>query len=58
MHITFSVDVRNDGVYNMQIVDQETLEGVEEIKSGVVICVAAWFGTVRLIDNIEINVTV
>lgn len=41
----------------MQIVDQETLEGVEEIKSGVVICVAAWFGTVRLIDNIEIDVS-
>ncbi|KAJ0253905.1 Pantoate--beta-alanine ligase [Hirschfeldia incana] len=42
----------------VEIVDQETLEGVEEIKSGVVICVAAWFGTVRLIDNIEINVPV
>ncbi|XP_013644348.2 pantoate--beta-alanine ligase [Brassica napus] len=42
----------------VEIVDQETLEGVEEIKSGVVICVAAWFGTVRLIDNIEINVAV
>ncbi|KAF2553258.1 hypothetical protein F2Q68_00036510 [Brassica cretica] len=53
-----SLSVRNDGVYNMQIVDQETLEGVEDIKSGVVICVAAWFGTVRLIDNIEINVAV
>lgn len=42
----------------VEIVDQETLEGVEEIKSGVVICVAAWFGKVRLIDNIEINVAV
>ncbi|CAH8298975.1 unnamed protein product [Eruca vesicaria subsp. sativa] len=42
----------------VEIVDQETLEGVEEIKSGVVICVATWFGSVRLIDNIEINVTV
>ncbi|KAL1207428.1 Pantoate--beta-alanine ligase [Cardamine amara subsp. amara] len=41
----------------VEIVDQESLEGVEEIKSGVVICVAAWFGTVRLIDNIEINVS-
>ncbi|CAH2044709.1 unnamed protein product, partial [Thlaspi arvense] len=40
----------------VEIVDQETLEGVEEIKSGVVVCVAAWFGTVRLIDNIEISV--
>ncbi|CAA7058872.1 unnamed protein product [Microthlaspi erraticum] len=42
----------------VEIVDQKTLEGVEEIKSGVVICVAAWFGTVRLIDNIEISVAV
>ncbi|VVA91459.1 unnamed protein product [Arabis nemorensis] len=41
----------------VETVDQETLEGVEEIKSGVVICVAAWFGVVRLIDNIEINVS-
>ncbi|PIA36190.1 hypothetical protein AQUCO_03400242v1 [Aquilegia coerulea] len=39
-----------------EIVDQESLEAVEEIKSPVVFCVAARFGTVRLIDNIEINV--
>lgn len=38
-----------------QIVNQESLEAVEEIKSPVVICIAAWFGTVRLIDNMEIN---
>lgn len=38
-----------------QIVDQETLEAVEEIKAPVVICIAAWFGKARLIDNIEIN---
>ncbi|CAN8265576.1 unnamed protein product [Cochlearia groenlandica] len=42
----------------VEIVDQETLQKVEEIESGVVICVAAWFGNVRLIDNIEINVPV
>ena len=39
-----------------QIVDQENLEAVEEIKGAVVFCVAAWFGKVRLIDNMEINV--
>lgn len=39
-----------------EIVDQESLEAVEEIRSPVVFCVAAWFGKVRLIDNIEINV--
>ncbi|CAK7349365.1 unnamed protein product [Dovyalis caffra] len=38
-----------------EIVDQESLQLVEEIKSPVVFCVAAWFGKVRLIDNIEIN---
>lgn len=38
-----------------QIVNQESLEAVDEIKSPVVICVAVWFGTVRLIDNMEIN---
>ncbi|KAI6694472.1 hypothetical protein NL676_022182 [Syzygium grande] len=39
-----------------EIVDQESLESVEEIRSPVVFCVATWFGKVRLIDNIEINV--
>ncbi len=39
-----------------QIVDQESLEAVEEIKGAVVFCVAAWFGKVRLIDNMEIYV--
>lgn len=38
-----------------EIVDQESLEAMEEIKSPVVFCIAAWFGKVRLIDNIEIN---
>ncbi|KAF8392046.1 hypothetical protein HHK36_022386 [Tetracentron sinense] len=38
-----------------EIVDQESLEAVEEIKCPVVFCVAAWFGKVRLIDNMEIN---
>ncbi|XP_010524694.1 PREDICTED: pantoate--beta-alanine ligase [Tarenaya hassleriana] len=39
----------------VEIVEQESLEPVEKIKSPVVVCVAAWFGTVRLIDNIEIS---
>ena len=39
----------------LQIVDQESLETVEWIKGPVVFCVAAWFGKVRLIDNMEIN---
>lgn len=39
----------------MQVVDQENLETVEEVRGPVVICIAAWFGNVRLIDNIEIN---
>ncbi|KAF4386983.1 hypothetical protein G4B88_024555 [Cannabis sativa] len=37
-----------------KIVDQESLKAVEEITSPVVFCVAAWFGKVRLIDNMEI----
>ncbi|KAI9115881.1 hypothetical protein K1719_012811 [Acacia pycnantha] len=38
-----------------EIVDQESLEAVESIEAPVVFCVAAWFGKVRLIDNMEIN---
>ncbi|KAJ1377225.1 Rossmann-like alpha/beta/alpha sandwich fold [Sesbania bispinosa] len=38
-----------------EIVDQNSLEKVEWIKGPVVFCVAAWFGKVRLIDNMEIN---
>ncbi|CAM8879081.1 unnamed protein product [Rhodiola kirilowii] len=37
-----------------EIVDQESLTAVEEIKRPVVFCIAAWFGKVRLIDNMEI----
>ncbi|KAJ0980636.1 hypothetical protein J5N97_008891 [Dioscorea zingiberensis] len=37
-----------------EIVDQESLKPMEKIKSPVVICVAAWFGNVRLIDNMEV----
>ncbi|XP_071918734.1 pantoate--beta-alanine ligase-like [Coffea arabica] len=38
-----------------EVVDQESLEAVEEIKGPAVFCVAAWFGKVRLIDNMEIS---
>ncbi|CAI0560968.1 unnamed protein product [Linum tenue] len=40
----------------VEIVDQQSLETVGEVNSPVVICIAAWFGNVRLIDNIEISV--
>ncbi|GAB2210079.1 hypothetical protein Drorol1_Dr00015332, partial [Drosera rotundifolia] len=39
-----------------EIVDQESLEPVEEIAGPVVFCVAAWFGNARLLDNMEINI--
>ncbi|KAK4419475.1 Pantoate--beta-alanine ligase [Sesamum alatum] len=39
-----------------EIVDQESLETTEEIKRPAVFCVAAWFGNVRLLDNMEISV--
>ncbi|CAM0907236.1 unnamed protein product [Alopecurus aequalis] len=39
----------------VEIVEQESLAPVEAIDRPVVICVAAWFGKVRLIDNIEIH---
>ncbi|GKU86104.1 hypothetical protein SLEP1_g673 [Rubroshorea leprosula] len=39
-----------------EIVEQESLEAVEEIKNPVAFCIAAWFGKVRLIDNIEISI--
>ncbi|KQK12075.1 pantoate--beta-alanine ligase [Brachypodium distachyon] len=38
----------------VEIVEQESLAPVEMIDRPVVICVAAWFGKVRLLDNIEI----
>nr|XP_043621270.1 pantoate--beta-alanine ligase [Erigeron canadensis] len=52
-----SIEAAGGKIDYVEIVDQESLESVEQIKSGVVICVAAWFGKVRLIDNIEIDVS-
>lgn len=43
-------------IHVKQIVDQESLEDLKEINSSAVFCIAAWFGNVRLIDNMEINV--
>nr|XP_010909335.1 pantoate--beta-alanine ligase [Elaeis guineensis] len=40
----------------VEVVEQETLIPVKEVNSSVVVCVAACFGNVRLIDNMEINV--
>ncbi|KAL7139052.1 hypothetical protein ABFS83_09G024900 [Erythranthe nasuta] len=39
-----------------EIVEQESLEPLKEISSPAVLCVAAIFGNVRLLDNMEINV--
>ncbi|KAL6638284.1 hypothetical protein ACP70R_025856 [Stipagrostis hirtigluma subsp. patula] len=39
----------------VEIVEQESLVSLERIDCPAVICVAAWFGKVRLIDNIEIQ---
>ncbi|ESW17089.1 hypothetical protein PHAVU_007G209400 [Phaseolus vulgaris] len=41
-----------------EIVDQNNLGKVEQIKGPVVFCIAAWFGKVRLIDNMEINLSI
>ncbi|KAJ3683580.1 hypothetical protein LUZ60_013807 [Juncus effusus] len=38
----------------VEIVEQESLVPVEKIDCNVVICVAAYFGAVRLLDNMEI----
>jgi pantothenate synthetase len=42
-------------VQSSQIVEQESLVPLERMDCPSVICVAAWFGKVRLIDNIEIQ---
>ncbi|CAN6308462.1 unnamed protein product [Urochloa humidicola] len=39
----------------VEIVEQESLTPIVRIDRPAVICVAAWFGKVRLIDNIEIQ---
>lgn len=54
-----------DGSFNMstylylfgpsQIVDKETLQEVEAIRAPVIFAVAARFGSVRLLDNMELE---
>ncbi|KAK9138032.1 hypothetical protein Sjap_008626 [Stephania japonica] len=39
-----------------EIVDQDTLQVVDLVDRPLVFCVAAWFGKVRLIDNMEVDV--
>ncbi|KAL7588716.1 hypothetical protein Lser_V15G38974 [Lactuca serriola] len=55
-----SIEAAGGKIDYVEIVDQESLEAIndEEITrgGGVVMCVAAWFGKVRLIDNMEIDV--
>ena len=42
----------------LQVVDAQTLEPVEDVtKQSTVIAIAAFFGSVRLIDNLEIECT-
>uniref|UniRef100_A0A803LAI6 Pantoate--beta-alanine ligase n=1 Tax=Chenopodium quinoa TaxID=63459 RepID=A0A803LAI6_CHEQI len=53
--IILAIEEAGGNVDYAEIVDQETLEVVEEIKAPVVICVAACFGKTRLIDNMEIS---
>ncbi|KAM7521796.1 hypothetical protein LguiA_011698 [Lonicera macranthoides] len=54
--VTEAIQEAGGKVDYAEIVEQESLETVERIKNPVVFCVAAWFGKVRLIDNIEINI--
>jgi pantoate--beta-alanine ligase len=39
----------------VEVCDAKSLRPVENTKHGAVICVAAWYGNVRLIDNIELQ---
>ncbi|CAA7403262.1 unnamed protein product [Spirodela intermedia] len=53
--VTRSITQAGGRVDYAEIVDQENLGVVKRIRSPVVFCVAAWFGKVRLIDNVEIS---
>ncbi|KAD3068513.1 hypothetical protein R6Q59_017474 [Mikania micrantha] len=55
--VTESIEASGGKIDYVEIVDQESLETVDEIKNGVVMCVAAWFGKVRLLDNMEIDIS-
>jgi pantoate--beta-alanine ligase len=50
-------ELRSTRVANVEYVSvchPETLQPIDNSTEGAVICVAAWFGDVRLIDNIEL----
>jgi len=48
----------NQNIFLLQVVDAHTLEPVEDArKQPTVIAIAAFFGSVRLIDNLEIDCT-
>jgi hypothetical protein len=38
-----------------EIIDSQSLEPVSDVASGVLIAVAAWVGSTRLIDNVVIS---
>ena len=40
----------------VQMVDVETLDRIRTLKDPAVLLVAAFFGSVRLLDNMELNV--
>ena len=44
-----------DRIEYVEACDTHSLQPIENTKRGAVICVAAWYGDVRLIDNIELQ---
>ena len=44
-----------DRIEYVEVCDVKSLQPIENTKHGAVICVAAWYGDVRLIDNIELQ---
>lgn len=45
----------NSRIEYVQVCDPRTLRPIDDSQKGAVICVAAWYGDVRLIDNIELQ---
>ncbi|KAJ7542672.1 hypothetical protein O6H91_09G006200 [Diphasiastrum complanatum] len=54
-HVRKAITAAGGKIDYASIVDQETLKDVREIRAPVVFAVAAWFGGVRLLDNIELQ---
>lgn len=56
--VSASISQSVDGhVEYVEVCDIKTLQPIENTERGAVICVAAWYGEVRLIDNIELQPT-